>query len=67
MRTNTDSINLILRKMPVPESQQDQVTEGVKGMQHLIEECHYKKLITTCMHNNNLGTGKATGMRMVKK
>ena len=66
MRINTDSNNSILRRVQVLENQQDQVTEEVKGMQHQIEECLYKKSTTTNMASN-LHKGKVMEMRMGKK
>ena len=52
-KTNTGNNNKDLRKIrtSVLGNRLVQATEGVKGMLHQIEECHYKKWITTCMHN----------------
>ena len=53
MKTNTGNNNICLRRIRilVLENHLVQATEGVWGMLHQIEECHFKKWITTCMHN----------------
>ena len=45
MKTNTGNNNICLRKIRISalENHLVQATEGVKGMLHQIEECHYKK------------------------
>ena len=61
-RINTDNINLDRRRtqISVLKNQLVRVIEGVKGMRHPIEECHYKKWITTCMHSKLTGQAMET-------